>query len=78
MSAEPRTVQPLRVQRAGDGKARGGAVIKQGNRSVFIPSHMLPQIARALDRLHAQNAEAARHLKYTARSTGPDRNGLLR
>lgn len=77
MSAEPRPVQPLRVQRAG-GAGRGGAVIKQGNRSVFIPAHMLPQIARALDRLHALNAEATQHVKYTARSAGPDRNGLLR
>lgn len=78
MSADqPRTMQPLKVQRAG-GAGRGGAVIKQGPRSVFIPSHLLPQIARALDRLHAQNTEAPRHVKYTAQSEGAYRNGLLR
>lgn len=60
---EPRRVQPLKVQRAG-GAGRGGAVIKQGPRSVFIPAHMLPQIARALDRIHAQNAEAEKSVRY--------------
>ena len=68
MSAEPRPVQPLRVQRAG-GAGRGGAVIKQGNRSVFIPAHMLPQIASALTRVHDQNAAAAQAVRYTTRSS---------
>ena len=68
MSGEPRHVQPLRVQRAG-GAGRGGAVIKQGNRSVFVPAHMLPQIAAALDRIHDQNAAAAQAVRYTTRSS---------
>lgn len=68
MSGEPRPVQPLRVVRAGGG-GRGGAVIKQGNRSVFIPAHMLPQIAAALDRIHDQHASAAHSIRYSTRST---------
>lgn len=68
MSGEPRPVQPLRVQRAG-GAGRGGAVIKQGNRSVFIPAHMLPQIAAALTRVHDQNNTAAHTVRYSTRSS---------